>query len=289
MAEKDKKAKKLSETKVKVVSEFSNLLKEYPIVAAINMENLPARQLQQMRATLRKENCVLKMTKRRLIKKAIEKSKDINGLEQLDPYLKGMPALLFTKENPFKLYKMLEKSKSKAPAKGGQTAPNDVVVKTGPTGFAPGPIIGELGQIGIKAGIEDGKVVIKADSVVVKEGEIINAQVAAILSRLGIEPMEIGLAITAVLEDGTIYKKDVLAIDEDEFMAKVMDAASSTFNLAVEVGYLCEDTVEVLLQKAYNDSKALALEANFMADAVVENLLAKAEAQASSLKAEVNQ
>ena len=285
----DKKAKKVAETKVKVVSEFTQLIKEYPIVAAINMANLPAKQLQQMRATLRNNNCVLKMTKRRLIIKAIEKSKDANGIDQLVPFLKGMPALLFTNENPFKLYKMLEKSKSKAPAKAGQIAPSDIIVKAGPTGFAPGPIISELGQVGIKAGIEDGKVVVKADSLVLKEGDEVNAQVAGILSRLGVEPMEIGLAITAVLEDGTIYKKDVLAIDEDEFMAKVMNAAASTFNLAVEVGYLCTDTVEVLVQKAYNDSKALALETNFMADAVVDNVLAKAEAQASSLKAKVNQ
>jgi large subunit ribosomal protein L10 len=42
------------------------------------------------------------------------------------------------------LYKILQKSKSSAPAKAGQTAPNDIYVKAGKTSFAPGPIIGEL-------------------------------------------------------------------------------------------------------------------------------------------------
>ncbi|MFH1439410.1 MAG: 50S ribosomal protein L10 [Candidatus Woesearchaeota archaeon] len=276
-----------SPTKIKVVKEFKDLLKSYPIVAALNMENLPTKQLQQMRASLR-DSCVIRMTKRRLMKIALDQIKnDVKEIEGIVPYLKGMPALLFTKENPFKLYNILEKSKSSAPAKAGQKAPKDIVVKAGPTSFAPGPIIGELGQIGIKAGIDNGKVVVKADSIVVKEGKEINAMTAGILTRLGIEPMEIGLAITAVYEDGTIYTKDVLAIDEDEFMRRLMEAGASGINLAVEIAYACNDTIEVLLQKAFNDSKAVALDANFMADAVVGELLAKAEAQAASLKAEV--
>ena len=284
-----KKATKVAEKKVTTVSEFKELLKEYQIVAALNMENLPTKQLQKMRASLR-DGCVIKMTKRRLLKIALEASKaEKKGIEELIPYLKAMPALLFTNQNPFTLYKKLEKSKSTAPAKSGQTAPKDVVVKAGPTSFAPGPIIGELAQIGVKAGIDGGKVVIKADSLVVKEGDAFSEMAAGILSRLGVEPMEIGLAITAVYEDGTIYTKDILAIDEDEFMQKISTAASESFNLAVEMAYPCEDTIELLLQAAFNNSKAVALEANILADAVVEDLLMKAEREASSLKAEAKQ
>ena len=44
----------------------------------------------------------------------------------------------------------LEKSKSNAPAKPGQTAPSDLVLPAGETPFTPGPMIGELGQLGIK-------------------------------------------------------------------------------------------------------------------------------------------
>jgi len=110
-----------------------------------------------------------------------------------------------------------------------------------------------------------------------------------LLTRLGIEPMEIGLNITAVFEKGVVYKQDVLAIDDKEFMSRLMNAASSSLNLAVEIAYPCKDTAELLVQKAFNNSKAVALEANFLADAVVGDLLAKAEAQASSLKAEAKQ
>jgi len=278
---------KVSKYKKKIVDDFVKLIKEYPIIAAVNLEMMPAPQLQVMRGKLRGQVIML-MSKRRLMKIAIEQAKaEKKGIEKLEPYLKGMPALLFTKDNPFKLNKILVQNKSKAPAKAGQTAPNDIVVPAGPTPFAPGPIIGELGMIGIKTGVEGGKVAIKEDTVVVKEGEVIKPKVAEILTRLGIEPMEIGLDLTAAYEKGIIYTKDVLTIDEKAFMEQLNTAATEAFNLAVESGYFTKDTIELLVPKAFNEAKALALEANIMADVVAEELMAKAEMQAKALKEEI--
>ena len=94
---------RVSEYKKKVVDEFFKLIKEYPIIAAVNLEMMPAPQLQVMRGKLRGK-VVMRMSKRRLMKIAIEKAKtDKKDIEKLEPYLKGMPALLFTKESPFKL------------------------------------------------------------------------------------------------------------------------------------------------------------------------------------------
>lgn len=278
----------VADYKKKVVQDLVKLFNEYPIVAAVNMENMPAPQLQRMRALLR-EKVVLIMTKRRLMLLAIESVKEKKkGIEQIVPHLKGMPAIIFTKENPFLLYKTISKNKSPAPAKAGQTAPRDIVVKAGPTTFAPGPIIGELGAAGIKTGVEGGKVAIKADSVVVREGQVIKPNVASILTRLGIEPMEIGLDITAVYEDGMIYTKNVLSVDEDELKAKICEAGQWAFNLAIEAGILNKDTTEFMIQKAFRDSKAVAIEANILADAVIGEILAKAEAQVNSIKEEAN-
>ena len=50
---------------LRILSEIDyDLIKEYPIVAAVNMEGLPTPQLQNMRSSLR-EKIVLRMTKRR--------------------------------------------------------------------------------------------------------------------------------------------------------------------------------------------------------------------------------
>ena len=281
------KTAKIPESKRKVIKEFVKLAKEYPIVGAVNMENLPTKQLQNMRAHLR-EKVVLKMSKRRLMKLALEEAaKEKPGIEKLIPHLKGMPALLFTKDNPFSLYKTLQKNKSTAPIKAGQTAPNRIVVPAGPTGFAPGPIIGQLGQVGIAAGIENGKVAIKKDSEVAKEGDTISADLAGILTRLGIEPMEIGLDLIATYEDGNIFTKDVLAIDEQEYIDNLTNGHRWAFNLAMECGILTKETTTLLITKAFTDAKALAVSQDIYADTVMPELLSKAHNQMLSLKAKV--
>ncbi|MBI5073345.1 50S ribosomal protein L10 [Candidatus Woesearchaeota archaeon] len=266
------------------VHEFAKLMEEYPIIGVVNMNNLPTKQLQNMRAQLRK-TVVIRMTKRRLIKKAIEEAKaKRQGIEKLEEYLEGMPAMIFTKDNPFALQKKLSKNKSSAPAKAGQIAPKEIEVKAGGTNFAPGPIIGELGAVGIKAGIEGGKVTIKADSVVAKKGDVISDKLAGILLRLGIEPMEIGLDLTAVYENGSIFTKQVLAIDENKYKEDMCQAAQWAINLSVETAYPTKDTTELLLQKAFRDAKGLGISQAIMVKDLVGDILARAEAQVQSVK-----
>lgn len=284
MAEKKPKAH-VSAEKKKVVAEFVKLINEYPIVAAVNVESIPAKQLAKMRSLLRGKVVIL-MTKRRLIKLAIKSVKDKKpGIEALEAYLVGMPALLFTKDNPFRLFKILEKNKSRASAKAGQIAPDDISVESGPTPFAPGPIIGELGQIGLKAGIESGKVVIKQGKIVVKKGEKISAQVASILTRLDIHPMQIGLDLTAAYEAGVIFTKDVLAVDETAFLNKIKTASSEAVNLSVFTAYPTQDTITLIVQKSYKDAKGLAVSQSIYADGIMGAILAKAEREMLGVKA----
>ena len=87
----------ISDAKKQSVTEFVKLLEEYPIIGVLNMENLPSKQLQAIRGKLRGEAKII-MTKRRLLKLAIEKVKDKKkGIEKIEEHLTGMPAILFTK------------------------------------------------------------------------------------------------------------------------------------------------------------------------------------------------
>ncbi|MBI5389347.1 50S ribosomal protein L10 [Candidatus Woesearchaeota archaeon] len=269
--------------KKKVVDEFAKLLVEYPIVAAVNMERMPTAQLSVMRSSLRGK-AVIKMTKRRLLKLAIAKAKTKRpGIELIEPHLLGMPALLFTKENPFKLYNFLKKNKSQAPAKAGNVLPKDVLVQAGPTSFTPGPIISELGSFGIKSGVENGKIVIKEDRIIAKKGEVVSDKLASMLIRLAIEPMEIGLDLVAAFENGIIFGKDVMDIDGQKFVEDITLAAQWAFNLSVEAGYANKDNIEFMLIKARRESLALARAQDILTDATVGDVLAKAQAQMASL------
>jgi len=246
-----------NEEKIKKIEYLKKLINNYSVIAIADVSNVPSPQLQKIRASL-KDSMEIYMAKKRLIKIAFESSKDSKkGIEKLSEHLKGMPSLIFTNYNPFKLSKILSKNKTKAPAKPGQEAPSNIKVPAGPTPFAPGPIIGELGQLGIKTEVKEGKINVKEDTIVVKEGEKINDKVAGVLSKLKIEPMEIGLNLMAAYENGLIYPKNILAIDEEKYLNDLKSAVSESFNLAVNIAYPAKGTIEILIKKAYIEGKAL--------------------------------
>ncbi|MFT4297701.1 MAG: 50S ribosomal protein L10, partial [Candidatus Woesearchaeota archaeon] len=172
----------VSEQKKKEVQQLAEEIEKVPMVGIVNLMSLPTQQLNNMRKQLRQNDVSIKMSKSSLIKLAIEKAKaSKSGVEQLEQYLKGKPALLFTKENPFKLFKILKKNKSKAPAKAGQVLPSDAKVSAGPTSFAPGPIISELASFGIKTKVEEGKLTITEDVVVAKRDDVVSEKLSSLL------------------------------------------------------------------------------------------------------------
>jgi large subunit ribosomal protein L10 len=276
----------ISDTKQKAVIALKDTIDSYPVVAIINLENLPTKQLQKMKTKLRKD-LEIKVAKKCIIEHAFMLSNKKNITKLVD-YLEGSPALLLSKENPFRIYKLLKQSKSAAAIKAGQATPKDLTIPAGPTPFAPGPIIGELGILKIKAGIEAGKVVIKDDAHVARKGDVVNDKLASLLLRLGIEPMEIGLNLVAAYENGEVLVAEVLDIDDKAFIQKIQTAASEAMNLAVDIAYTSEDTITLLIQKSFRDSKAIAIERDILADLIIEQILAKANAQAEAVSEIVN-
>lgn len=279
----------ISPAKKQAVKDFAPLLKEFPIIGVANMANLPSAQLLKIRGSLRTNGVVIKMTKKRVLKIILQEAeKHKPGITKLVNKLDGMPALLFAKDNPFKLYKTIQARKSSAPAKAGSIAPRDIIVPAGPTPFAPGPIISELAQLKIKAGIVDGKVAIKEDATVARKGDTISAQLSSILLRLNILPMEIGLDLVSVWENGFVFDASLLAVDEKQFIANIQQAHTEAFNLAIECAVFNSDTTGVLLGKAFTEAKAVALEAAILSPETVDEILATADRQASSVESLIN-
>ncbi len=275
---------KIPEYKKNIVDEMSNLMRKSSITALVNMSDMPAPQLQAIRREMKGKISVY-MTKKRLMKIALDKSKnEKKNIEALANYFEGMPAFIFSNENPFKLSRLLQKSRTKAPAKAGQTAPSDIVISKGPTPFAPGPIISELSSIGLKVGVEGGKIAIKENTVIARKGEKIKPKVAEILARLDIRPMDVGLGMVAAYEDGIIYTRDVLETDEKAFSDKLNSAAVQAFNLAFNIAYTTKDNISLLIAKAFNDAKALGISQKIFDEGVIQELLGKAEMEMLSLK-----
>ncbi|MFA4935077.1 MAG: 50S ribosomal protein L10 [Candidatus Methanoperedens sp.] len=262
------------------IEDIKNLLTTHSSIGIVGVTGIPSSQLQIMRKNLR-GMAEIKMCRNNLIDRALNESAE--DIKQINKYVEDQTALLFTNENPFKLYKILEKGKTSAPIKAGGISPKDIVIEKGPTSFPPGPIVGELTGAGIPAGIEGGKVVIRETKIVAKKGDVVDAKLASILSRLQIHPVELGLELRAVYEKGMIYESKLLAVDEAAYLSNITLAVQRAFNLSINSAYPAKATISTLLTKAASQSRNLAINAEIIMPEIIDVLLGKANAQMLSL------
>ncbi len=246
----------VSERKKMAVEQLVKELKEYSVIGILDMFKLPAKQLQEIRDSLRGK-AIIKMTKKNVIKLAIENT-GITDLKKLENIIKNQPALLLSNINPFELAKIIESSKSSAPAKAGDIATKEIVIKAGPTSLKPGPVIGELQRVKLPAGVEGDKIAIKKNTVIVKDGEVITKPVADVLMKLGIEPVEISLNLLAAYDNGTIYGRDLLFIPKEKYEGDLIAAYRNALGLAMSIGLPTPETVPLMITKAYREAMYLA-------------------------------
>jgi len=263
------------------VADIKKNAKEFKLIGLVDMYGIPAQQVQQIRRNLRGK-AVIKVTRNTLIKHAFE---EIGGdIKNLSKYISGHSAIIFTNDNPFKLFKQLEKTKTKMAAKPGEKAPEDIVVPGGPTSFKPGPIVGELQQAGIPAAIEGGKVKIKETKTVVKKGGVISAKLAAVLSKLDIKPMDVGLALQVAYHEGGVFEPSVLAVDEMVILGQIALASRQATALSIEAAYPTKETAAAVITKAVRDARAVAVDAAVYEKDVVDAIIGKAQRESQVLK-----
>jgi large subunit ribosomal protein L10 len=255
------------------VEQIKQYAGEYALVGLVDLYGIPAKQIQQMRRDIRGE-AVLKMARNSLMEHAFA---EMGGeIEPVSSHLDGQSALIYTNENPYKLFKRLEQTKTKMVAKPGDVAPEDIVISKGPTSFKPGPIVGELQQVGIPAAIEGGKVKIRETKTVVKKGETISKKMADVLAKLDIRPIDVGLNLQVAFYEGTLYKPSMLAIDETLYYNNVVLAAQQAFNLSVNAAIPTAQTIVPIIGKAAMEARNLAVEACIYEKDVVDLIIARA-------------
>ena len=275
-------SKQIIVQKAAQVDEIRKLLDEYSGLGVASLQKVRAAQLQEMKKKL-KDVADVRVLKNTLIRRAVAEYKDKPDLNKLEPILNGPNIFLFTNLNPFKLSLLLEKGRVKTTAKAGDTAAIDVIVPAGNTGLPPGPVISQLGSVGLPTRIEGGSVWINKDTMVAKKGDIIDTRLAGVLSKMNIKPVEVGLILRAVYEEGLVITDEQLRIDVDGFRKSLVEAISNALNLSLNAGYPTSETIPLLLQTAQRRAFNLALNAGIPTKETIGDLLRKAHAEASSL------
>ena len=265
--------------KTETVKRLADKISNSNSIGLVNIAGIPSKQFQQIRKTLRGK-AELYVIRNNLIRLALEKT----GKKDLATHINNSTGIILSDFDPFKLKRLVDGCRINAPAKSGSISPYDIVVPAGDTPFAPGPIIGDLQKVGIKAQIQSGKIVVKEDSLVVKKGERISWDLAGMLARLGIEPREIGLNLKAVYEKGLIYMSDVLGISDEDIRNKIRLVYQYSLNLALNSKIYNKASVPYLIQSAHDNAKNLAINAGIINKETIDILLAKAHGQMAVLK-----
>jgi len=274
----------VAEWKFDEVKQIADIITKNKVIGIVDVGGIPAPQMQQMRKSLQGV-ATIRSAKNSLLNLALDEAeKQIKGISELKGLVNGQAAIIATDMNPFKLFAKIKQSRTNAPAKGGEKVDHDIEIKAGDTPFKPGPIVGELQKAGIPAAIQEGKVVIKTDKVLVAAGEKIKPDVAQMLTRLEIFPIEIGMGLNGVFENETIFKPDVLDINIEEFILKIGQASGNALIVALELGWTNKQTIQPLIMKAYNNAFIVAVEKGIVNKETVKNLISKANSQMLALK-----
>ncbi len=243
-----KPVSQIPEFKKKTVAELSDLIKNKKTILIASIKNIPGGQFQEIVKSLRGK-AIVKVPKKNLIFRAIDQTKR-EDLKHLEEKIDDGFALLFSDIDSFELAGELLRNKTPAKAKPGQEAPEDIEIQAGPTDLVPGPAISELGAVGLQVQVEGGKLTIKANKVIVKKGETISQKAADIMSKLDIKPFSIGFIPLCAFDNEEKKFYAEINIDPEGTLNDLKYAFGKALPFAVEIGYISEDTIKVMIGKA---------------------------------------
>jgi len=245
--------KAIPETKIKTVEELTKLIEKYDTIAISSACGVPSSRLQLIRKSLR-DKAEMRVVKKNLFSRAAEKAKKC---QQLVPYLEKGQVVLFTQLDPFELAALLSENRVKIKARQGQIALQDIVIEEGITDIPAGPMISEMSSAGLKVAVEQGKIAIKKEAILVHKNEKISEIAASILSKLEMLPFEVGLDIIAAFSSKENKLFENIIIDKKATFMAIKSAIAMAKALATKIEYFCVETMPVLLAKAAAHEAAL--------------------------------
>jgi len=267
--------------KTQLYQQLQELPKKYSVMALVRMEKVRGSQLLPLRKKFQGDVEILSI-KDKVAKKALA-TLGVPGIEKMIEKLTGQCLFMFTNMSPFKLNVLLGKNKIFLSARGGDISSIDIVIPPKNTGVAPGPILTEFKDVGIKTKIDQGTVWVAQEARPAKKGDVISTNLASILGKLDIKPVEAGISLHAALEEGLQYEKEDLAIDVDAFRDEIAKSHQEAIALSIEVGYITPDNIKQILAKAAQSATSVSVEAGYLTDDNKEQILQKADAQAKGL------
>ncbi|HLD98536.1 MAG TPA: 50S ribosomal protein L10 [Candidatus Nanoarchaeia archaeon] len=253
---KTNEAHKVPKEKIELVKKITKLIDENNTVMFASIKSLPSKQFQKIKKSISNEVKVI-VPKKSLLNRAIDNSKK-NEIKNLKDYIKEDIAVLITQTEAFDLSSTLSDNQTPVKARAGQIAEEDIEVEPGPTELTAGPVVSELGSLGIKIEIKAGKIDIKEPKVIVKKGQSISEAAVSIMGKLNITPFSVGFIPVVAYDSksGKIYSS--LIIDKKGTLESIKNKFSRSMAFAVSIAYPTQETLKFIFAKAASHESALA-------------------------------
>ncbi|WP_052883379.1 50S ribosomal protein L10 [Infirmifilum uzonense] len=267
--------------KAKAVEELVEYLKRYKYFMVAGITGLPSSVVKGSRDLLRQKDSVLKVVKNTLFLIALRQAGRYS--DEFKQALRGQNAVVFTNSNPFEVLIFLDKQKIMRPARPGDVATSEIVVPAGNTGIPPGPAISLFNKLNIPMRVQEGSIWIAKDTVVAKPGDTISPELADLLSKLGMKPIESKLNVKLIFIDGRMVKPEDVELSPQLYIDRIKSAHSQAFNLSVNAALPLPEVMSILVAKAYREALSVAVEAGIPDKEVLPYAISKAVAEAQAL------
>lgn len=238
-------------------------LNEYKSILIIEVDFVGSKQMQDVRAALRGEACIL-MGKNTVIRKVFaEKMEEMPHLADLLPCIRGNIGFCFTNGDLNKVRKAVMENTKPAAAKAGIVAPIDVMIPAGPTNQDPGQT-SFFQALNIATKISKGAIEILTKVDLIKAGTVVEAGAAALLNKLGLKPFEFGIRVPFVCDEGSVYAAAVLDMTEEDLINRFCTAANFAAAISLELGWVNTVSVPHSIKYTFKKLVAIALESGCM-------------------------
>ena len=247
--------KQVPKEKIEAVKKIANEMKTAKTIMVVSIKGLPSNQLQKIKKDIRtKAN--IQVAKKTALVRAIDET-GISDIQKLKEYIQEDYAVLISNDDGFELTGWFGENRNPIAAKEGQVAEADIIVEEGPTDLVPGPVISELGAVGLQIMVEEGKITIRKTKAVIKKGEKVSGAAASIFQKLGIKPFMIGITPIAFYDAPSKKIFADVKIDKKAKLEELLYARAKAFAFAVSRAYVSKDTMGMLLAKASGQANAL--------------------------------
>lgn len=202
------------------------------------------------------------------------------NIDKIVNQLKGNINLILSNGDLGEVKQVLDEEVRQTPAKAGMIAPDNVLIKPGPTGLDPKQTA-FFQTLQIQTKIVKAQIDIVTEKQVITQGEKITQTQAALLDKLKIYPFKYKMEVRKVLQDGSMFDPAVLELSNDAILQKFQAAVKVQASLSLGIGYATSASAPHTILGGFKNLIAIAAETGYSFDQATKFLEAAKNAPAS--------